>query len=147
MHCCVSASCQRHTILFIVFLWRTLISTVIMYYLFLVVLGFELRALNLVGKCSTAWVMPLVLAYFSYFSDRILCLWSSYASRVTGITGINYHVWLILFFNFYSESIHLQMLFWEFGHWYSYVKVCLFSFCATIVRFGYQNNTEITKII
>jgi hypothetical protein len=105
MHCCVSASCQRHTILFIVFLWRTLISTVIMYYLFLVVLGFELRALNLVGKCSTAWVMPPVLAYFSYFSDRILCLWSSYASRVTGITGISYHVWLILFFNFYSESI------------------------------------------
>jgi hypothetical protein len=50
-------------------------------------LGFELRASHLLGKCTTTWLMPpacfcLVLFCFvfcfSYFSDRVLCfcLWS-----------------------------------------------------------------------
>jgi hypothetical protein len=34
--------------------------------------GFELRALHLIGKCSTIWTSTF---YFSYFSDRVLhCL-------------------------------------------------------------------------
>jgi hypothetical protein len=40
--------------------------------IFLVVLGFELRALQLLGSCSATRVTPPVLFCFSYFSDKVL---------------------------------------------------------------------------
>jgi hypothetical protein len=35
--------------------------------------GFEVRALHLLGSCSTTWVIPPDLYAFGYFSDRFLC--------------------------------------------------------------------------
>jgi hypothetical protein len=40
--------------------------------LFLAVLGFELRALHLLGKCSTTRATSPALFSFSYFSDKVL---------------------------------------------------------------------------
>jgi hypothetical protein len=39
---------------------------------FLVVLGFGLRALHLLGRCSTTSAMPPALYCFSYFLERVL---------------------------------------------------------------------------
>jgi hypothetical protein len=47
------------------------------FFFFLVVLGFEIGALCLLGRCSTAWVTPLTLFVFiSYLPNRVwlLCL-------------------------------------------------------------------------
>jgi hypothetical protein len=43
------------------------------WWVFFVVLEFELRASYMLGNCSTTWAMPPVLFWFSYFSCRILC--------------------------------------------------------------------------
>jgi hypothetical protein len=39
-------------------------------YLFLTILGFELKSLGLLGMCSTTWANPKLC--LSYFSDRVL---------------------------------------------------------------------------
>jgi hypothetical protein len=40
----------------------------------LVILGFELGTLHVLGRCSTTWVMPTTLCALGYFSDRVLYL-------------------------------------------------------------------------
>jgi hypothetical protein len=41
-----------------------------------VILGVELMALHLPGRCSTTWAMPPALFAFSYFGDRVWSVWT-----------------------------------------------------------------------
>jgi hypothetical protein len=63
--------------------------------------GFELRALWLLGKCSTTWAAPQSFFILVYFSGRVSCFCRgptldcnllSMASCVTGITGACCHI-------------------------------------------------------
>jgi hypothetical protein len=67
---------------------------------FLIVLGFELRALLLLGKCSTIWFTFPALFTLVIFSDRVSCFLPGpayhqnlliYTFCIHGITGMYYH--------------------------------------------------------
>jgi hypothetical protein len=53
-------------------------------------LEFELRALHLLGRCSTTWATLPALFCLRPASDHSF---PSYASRVAGITVVPYHTW------------------------------------------------------
>jgi hypothetical protein len=75
------------------------------YIFFMVVLGFELRALQLLGSLSFIYVLtPAFFFCFSYFWDRILHFcqhWpgpqsSVYAFCIAGMIGTHYHAQLLV---------------------------------------------------
>jgi hypothetical protein len=84
--------------MWIYFLFLFVMKIHIWHNFLLVVLGFELRALHLLGRCSTSVTSPTPFC-FSYFSDRVLCFLPgptldcnppTYASCAAGITGMGH---------------------------------------------------------
>jgi hypothetical protein len=65
-----------------------------------VILGIELKASHLLGRCSTTSVTPPALFCFIYYSDRVSCFCLGRLQIVIllllprkWITGMSYHVW------------------------------------------------------
>jgi hypothetical protein len=59
------------------------------------ILGFELRASHLQGKCCTTWTMPPALFFLLYLFFRVSQTGSSSTSWVARIPAAHYHAWYI----------------------------------------------------
>jgi hypothetical protein len=109
----------------VVFCSRKIFSC-LLFDFFLVVLGFELRALYLLGRYKATWAMPPPFFGSSYFWDRVILnfavwQWSSYfrLPTIDGMTGAHHHAKLFLCLlrwglaNFFPLDLSLHVAGWQ----------------------------------
>jgi hypothetical protein len=72
------------------------ISLAILFFLFCVLLGFELRVTHLLGWSSTTWATLALFCFSYFFSGRVSHFYPglpTYASHIAGITDVYHHTW------------------------------------------------------